>query len=48
MRYKRRSDLDYLKAILNAGSFNAAAQKLFISQPAISQYVGRIEKENGI
>lgn len=33
----------YIKKILEEGSFSAAAQKLYISQPSLSQYIKRIE-----
>lgn len=35
----------YIKAILENGSFSDAADSLFISQPSLSQYISRIEKE---
>lgn len=34
---------EYIKKILSEGSFSAAAQKLYISQPSLSQYIKRIE-----
>lgn len=41
-------DVEYFMAIVEAGSFSAAADKLFISQPALSQHVKKIENELGI
>lgn len=44
-------DLDKLKYVITIGeerSFSKAAKKLFISQPALSQYVSNIENELGI
>lgn len=35
----------YIKAILEKGSFSDAANSLFISQPSLSQFISRIEKE---
>lgn len=37
-------DLEYVLAIARTGSFSQAAQLLFISQPALSQYIRRLEK----
>lgn len=37
-------DLEYVLAIAHTGSFSQAAQQLFISQPALSQYIKRLEK----
>lgn len=47
MSYRKRSksDGDYISAILKTGSFRKAAEALFISQPALSQYISRIEDE---
>lgn len=39
--------LNYLKAILEEGSITSAAQRLYISQPSLSQYIKRIEYEIG-
>lgn len=35
----------YIKAILDKGSFSGAADSLFISQPSLSQFISRVEKE---
>lgn len=35
----------YIKAILEKGSFSDAANSLFISQPSLSQFISRVEKE---
>lgn len=40
-------DLEYAAAIARTGSFSQAAQLLFISQPALSQYIRRLEKNLG-
>ena len=40
-------EFEYVLAIVNEGSFSAAAKKLCISQPALSSYVGRIESNIG-
>lgn len=37
-------DLEYVLAIARTGSFSQAAQQLFISQPALSQYIKRLER----
>lgn len=39
--------MEYVYAVYQAGSFNKAAQKLFISQPSISATVRRIEERIG-
>lgn len=39
---------EYILAILDAGSLSAAAKKLFISQPALSQTVRLVEKSLGV
>ena len=50
MSYRKRSksDVDYINAILKEGTFRKAADSLYISQPALSQYIERIENEFGI
>ncbi len=48
MTDRRRQDIDYVRAILQAGSFLAATEILHLTQPAISQYISKIEKEQGI
>ena len=40
--------LRYMIAIVRWGSFNMAAQKLFISQPSLSKSMNELEKEMGI
>lgn len=40
--------LQYVIAVAEAGSISAAAQKLYISQPSLSQYIQKIESELGI
>ena len=37
--------LKHLEAILETGSIAAASRRLFLSQPALSQYVKRLETE---
>ena len=41
-------DLEYVMAIARTGSFSQGAQMLFISQPALSQYIRRLEKNLGV
>ncbi|WP_199883759.1 LysR family transcriptional regulator [Anaerosinus massiliensis] len=41
-------ELEYITAILTEGSFVNAAQKLYIAQPSLSQYIKRIEEKYGI
>ena len=40
--------VDYFLAIADTGSISRAAEKLFISEPALSQYLRRLEKELGV
>lgn len=42
------SVLKHLDAILETGSIAAASRRLFLSQPALSQYVKRLEADYGI
>ena len=37
-------DLEYVAAVAKTKSFSQSAQLLFISQPALSQYIKRLEK----
>ncbi|MCF2556628.1 LysR family transcriptional regulator [Fournierella massiliensis] len=37
----------YMKTIAECGSITAAAKKLFISQPSLSQMLRQLEKEIG-
>lgn len=39
---------DYFIAIVQSGSLTKAAEKLFVSQPALSQYLKRLESDLGI
>lgn len=41
-------DLEYVMAIARTGSFSQGSQMLFISQPALSQYIRRLEKNLGV
>ena len=41
-------DIEYVRAIAAEGSFSAAAAKCFISQPALSLAVKRLEQELGV
>ena len=41
-------DLEYVTAIARTGSFSQSARLLFISQPALSQYIRRLEKNLGV
>lgn len=38
-------DIEYVAAIVKNGSFSGAAKQLFVSQPALSQQVARLEQE---
>lgn len=38
---------EYITKLAETGSFSAAAEKLFISQPSLSQFIRRIEKQMG-
>lgn len=40
--------IEYFIAIVDAGSFTAAAENLFISQPALSQHIRKLEDEIGV
>ena len=40
--------LQYVTTVAEVGSISAAAQKLYISQPSLSQYIQKIEAELGI
>ena len=40
--------LEYIIAIAEAGSFSQAARTLYVSQPSLSQYVQKLEKELGV
>jgi LysR family hydrogen peroxide-inducible transcriptional activator len=41
-------DLEYVLAIYETQSFSKAAEKLMISQPSLSQYIKRLEKQLGL
>ena len=38
----------YIQTIASEGSITAAAKKLYISQPSLSQMVRQVEKELGV
>ena len=38
----------YVDMVATCGSFTKAAAKLFISQPALSNYIGKVEEELGV
>ena len=40
--------IEYLIALSEEGSFSLAAERLYISQPALSQAVRRMEQELGV
>jgi len=44
----QRTALKYIETILETGGITAAAKKLFLSQPSLSQYIRRIEQDHGI
>ena len=41
-------DIKYVLAVENAGSFSRAAEKEYISQPALSRIVKKVEQELGL
>lgn len=42
-----QKELNYILKVLEEGSFSKAAEKLYISQPSLSEYIKRIEKRIG-
>ena len=45
----KNHDYEYVQTIVQEGNFSKAAQKLYISQPALSAAIKKIEKDlNGI
>ena len=45
----KNHDYEYVRTIVQEGNFSKAAQKLYISQPALSAAIKKIEKDlNGI
>ena len=47
IKNERRHDIEYSRAIADTGSFQKAAEKLHLTQSAISQFVAKIERECG-
>ena len=47
MKYMLK-DIEYIRAVAREGSFSAAAASCFISQPALSLAVKRLEQELGV
>ena len=41
-------EIDYIVAVAECGNITRAADKLYISQPALSQTIKRIEHEMGV
>ena len=41
-------DIKYISTIVEMASFSKASKKLYISQPALSQSIRRIEAELGV
>ena len=49
MRYAMQlRDIEYMVTIADKQSFSQAAEALFISQPALSQSIKRLEEEIGV
>ena len=46
MDFERR-EYEYVRKIAETGSFLAAADKLYITQPSLSQFIRRIERHIG-
>lgn len=44
----RIQQLEYLERIVEAGSINEAAKRLFLTQPSLSNAVKELENEMGI
>lgn len=44
----RIQQLEYLEKIVEAGSINEAAKRLFLTQPSLSNAVKELENEMGI
>ena len=44
----RIQQLEYLERIIEAGSINEAAKRLFLTQPSLSNAVKELENEMGI
>ena len=42
------NQLEYVTEVADTGSFSKAAANLFYSQPALTQQIGKLEKELGI
>lgn len=42
-----RREYEYIRKIVETESFRAAAEKLYISQPSLSQFIRRIERDMG-
>ena len=42
------SNLIYFKTVVETGSMSKAAQELFISQPALSTSISKLESEIGV
>lgn len=41
-------ELDYIYEIYKAGSFSRAAEKLYMTQPALSMSIHKLEKQIGM
>lgn len=44
----KNTNNEYFLTIIEEGSLSKAAQKLYLSQPSLSQYVKRMEKRLGV
>ncbi|WP_367566148.1 LysR family transcriptional regulator [Lacrimispora sp.] len=43
-----KHNFEYIKTVAECGSITKAANKLYISQPALSKYISRLEEELGV
>lgn len=48
MALMRIKQLEYLEAVIETGSINEAAKRLYLTQPSLSSAIKDLEKEMGI